>query len=108
MAKARTMRVGRRRGRGRGTIYVLTISLATLVSVAAVGALLAARVQLRTGNDASDWEEAGVLAFSAVEQGICAINTAAAAAPSSWRAAYISGRSAYTTTMGRGTLSWMV
>src|ERR1044072_1374281 len=104
MMKSRSKGVGRRRGRG--TIYVLTISLATLVSVAAVGALLAARVQLQTGTDASDWEEAAVLAFSAVEQGVCAINTAAASSPSTWRAAYTSGRTAYTTTMGRGTLSW--
>jgi hypothetical protein len=94
--------------RSRGTIYVLTIGLALLVAVATVGALTTARVRTRTISDASDWEDAGMLAFSAVEQAISALNTAATAAPGSWRSAYTSRQIAYQAALGRGSMSWEV
>src|SRR5437773_2595349 len=58
------------RGEGakrRGSVYLLVLGTAMLVTIVGVGALTVARVSARTMAASSDWEEAGVLAVSATE-----------------------------------------
>jgi hypothetical protein len=92
----------------RGTAYVLVLSIAVLVTVLGMGALTLTRVSAVSTAAGSDWEEAGDLAFSATEQGMAAINAAAAASPTGWRSAYTSRQTVATTPMGRGTMSWAI
>ncbi len=92
--------------RRRGTAYVLVMGIALIVTVLGVGSLLAARSYQRATTAAADWEEAGTLAFSATEQAVANLSARAAASPTGWRAAYTSGTSAFTASLGRGTVSW--
>ncbi len=90
----------------RGSAYVLVLGVALLVTVMGMGALTLTRVSAASTAAGNDWEEAGVLAFSATEQAVSAVNAAAAAAPSAWRANYTSRQTVATTALGRGTMSW--
>ena len=94
--------------RRRASAYVFVLGVALIVTVLGMGGLTLSRVTARTTSDANDWEAAGSLAFSATEQAMSYLNTAAAAAPSSWRSGYVSGQTAFTQTMGRGQFSWAI
>ena len=90
----------------RGTAYVLVMGIALIVTVLGVGSLMAARSYARATSAATDWEEAGTLAFSATEQAVAYLSAQAAAKPTGWRAAYVSGQTALVAPLGRGTFSW--
>ncbi len=90
----------------RGTIYTLMLGVAMLLTVVGVGAVLAARVSLRSATASDDWNEAGLTAYSACELALSQMNAAAAASPSAWRNGYTSGETAFSIPWGRGTLSW--
>src|SRR5690349_17468631 len=88
----------------RGGAYILVLGVALLVTVIGAGALLATRVSGKEARTYTDWEEAGTLAQSAVEQAIACLNQQIAANPGTWRNAYTSYTSgaaaAFTQTMG--------
>lgn len=92
----------------RASAYVFVLGVAMIVTVLGMGALTLSRVTARTTSDANDWEAAGSLAFSATEQAMSFLNTAAAAAPSTWRSGYVSGQTAFTQAIGRGQFSWAI
>ncbi len=96
----------RRPSSPRGTAYVLVIGIALLVTVLGVGSLMAARSYGRATAAATDWEEAGTLAFSATEQAVASLSTTVAAAPTTWRSGFVSGAAAFTANLGRGKISW--
>ena len=99
---------GRPPHRSRGTAYVLVLGIALMVTVLGVGSLLAARSQQRATTAATDWEEAGTLAFSATEQAVASLSAQAAASPTGWRAAFTSGATAFTAPLGRGAVRWVL
>jgi hypothetical protein len=79
-----------------------------IVTVLGLGALTLSRVTAKATVENNDWETAGTLAFSAVEQSMSVLNAAAAAAPSGWRSAYTSGQTAFTQTVSGGSFSWTI
>jgi Tfp pilus assembly protein PilX len=97
----------------RGGAYILVLGVALLITVIGIGALLTTRIAGREANNATDWEEAGVLAQAAVEQAMSYLNAKVTASPTGWRAAFTSyvagsGTYAFTQSAGRGTFSWAV
>src|SRR3954470_25059687 len=92
----------------RGSIYALVLGVAMLVTAVGIGALAVARVNGRAAAASDDWNEAGLLAFSACEQATAWLNAAAAAAPSTWRAGYTSGTAVAAAALGRGTYQWVL
>jgi len=82
------------------------MGITLIVTVLGLGALTLSRVSGKAVGEGNDWEAAGDLAFAATEHAISYINAAAAASPSTWRAAYTSRQTAFTQPMGRGTFSW--
>ncbi len=92
--------------RRRGSVYALVLGIAILVTVVGIGALSVTRLNARAATASDDWNEAGILAFSACEQALAKLNTVAAAAPYTWRASYTSGTPVAAVTMGRGTYQW--
>jgi hypothetical protein len=74
--------------------------------VIGVGALATSRVTARASAASTHWQEAGCLAFSAVEQAVAKINADAPLAPDTWRNAYASGQTGFTIPFGKGRMSW--
>src|SRR5436190_13629304 len=91
--------------RRRGMAYVLVLSITLLVTVLGLGALLSARISGRAAAAGDDWNEGGVLAFSATEHAISYINAAATTSPSGWRSAFTNNQVAFQQSMGRGTFN---
>jgi hypothetical protein len=110
----RTIRHGKSSIRHRrGGAYILVLGVALLITVIGLGALMTTRLAGREANNATDWEEAGVLAQAAVEQGMSYLNAKVTASPAGWRTAftsYVAGSNVYafTQSAGRGTFSWAV
>jgi hypothetical protein len=96
----------RRPLRRRGSIYAMVLGITMLITVIGVGALATSRVTARSAAAATDWQEAGCLAFSAVEHAIAKLNADAAASPDTWRNAYTSGKTGFTIPFGNGRMSW--
>ena len=94
--------------RRRASAYFFVIGITLIVTVLGMGALTLSRVTARATTDGNDWETAGTLAYSAVEHAISSLNPVAASSPTTWRANYTSGQTAFTQTVGRGTFSWVV
>jgi hypothetical protein len=92
----------------RGSIYTLVMGLAMLVTVVGAGLLAAARMTARAATNTNDWDEAGVLAYSAVQHAIASVNAAGAVSPTAWRSNYTSGKYAFSASLGRGTMSWVL
>ncbi len=92
--------------RRRGSAYVFVLGISLIVTVLGMGALTLSRVLAKTTGEGSDWEAAGVLAFSATEHAISYVNAAAAASPGTWRSGYVSRQTVVTHAMGRGSFSW--
>lgn len=101
-----------RASRRRATIFVVVIGISLLVTVMGMGALATARLSGTEVSNSTDWEEAGVLARTAVEHALSYLSAQAAANPTTWRSAYTSfvhgGSPAFSCAMGRGTFSWEV
>lgn len=96
----------RHRGRRTGSVYAMVLGVTMLITVIGVGALATARVTGRATSASVDWQEAGALAFSAVEHAVAKINADGALAPLAWRDAYQNAGTDFSTPMGRGTMSW--
>ena len=92
--------------RRRGSIYAMVLGITMLITVIGVGALATSRVTARAASAATDWQDAGCLAFSAVEHAIAKLNAEAPAAPDTWRNAYTSGQTGFSTALGGGRMSW--
>src|SRR5687768_2619126 len=99
-------RPARRPLRRRGSIYAMVLAITMLITVIGVGALATSRVTARAASASTHWQEAGCLAFSAVEHAIARLNAEATSAPATWRSAYTSGQTGYTTELGNGWMSW--
>jgi hypothetical protein len=88
------------------------LGVALLVTVIGMAALMTTRLAAREANSSTDWEEAGVLAQGAVEQGMAYLNAKVTASPAAWRSAftsYTTGNSyAFTQSAGRGSFAWAV
>jgi hypothetical protein len=84
------------------------MGLAMLVTVVGAGILAAARMTARAATNTNDWDEAGVLAYSAVQHAIASVNAAGAVSPTAWRSHYTSGKYAFLARLGRGTMSWVL
>lgn len=94
--------------RRRGSAYVFVMSVCLIVTVLGMGALGVSNVTARMVEEGNDWEIAGTLAFSATEHAASVLNAAAAASPTTWRAGYTSGQTAFTQTIGRAQVSWAI
>ncbi len=86
----------------------MVLGMSMLITVIGLGALATQRVTTRAANAATDWQESGVLAFSAVEHAVAKLGADAVAAPTTWRDAYSSGAVAFSTNFGRGTMKWVL
>ncbi len=82
------------------------MGLAMLVTVVGAGMLAATRMTARAATNTNDWDEAGVLAYSAVQQAVASINAAGTINPTTWRSNYSNGQYAFSAPLGRGTMSW--
>src|SRR5688572_5792426 len=96
----------RRPLRRRGSVYAMVLGITMLITVIGVGALATSRVTARAAAASTDWQEAGCLAFSAVEHAIAKLNADAVISPDTWRNPYVSGQTGFTCTLGGGTMSW--
>lgn len=94
--------------RRRGSIYAMVLGISMLITIIGIGALATSRVSTRQASVSLDWEEAGAMAASAVEQAIAKLNADATANPLTWRDAYTNGTVGYSATFGRGTLRWVL
>jgi hypothetical protein len=96
----------------RGSAYILVMGIALLLTVIGMGTLLTTRLAGRQSSNASDWQQAGLLAQSMVEQAISYLNAQIAANPTTWRnefTSYTTGSTpafSQTTSVGIGT--WVV
>jgi hypothetical protein len=106
------MRLRTLQTRRRASAYIVIIGIAMLVTVMGMGGLLSTRLAGAKASNSADWEEAGVLAQAAVEQGLSYLNAQVAANPTGWRSNFNSfvhgGTPAFSASMGRGTFSWEV
>lgn len=89
------------RAKRRGTVYVVVLGAALIVSLIGMTGLMVARLQFRRATQAQDWIEAGDLALSAIEWGIKQIN-----ANTNWRTTYTNNVEITPIAMGRGTMSY--
>lgn len=87
------------RGQRRGSIYLLTLGLGSILTIIGVGVIATSRAGMRSVSQAEDWAEAQSLTYSAVEHAIVEINS-----HSNWRNDFNG-----TTTqcsLGRGSFTW--
>ncbi len=74
------MTAGKQGGRGRrGSIYVLVLGAATIVTVIGLSALLAARIQHRAARGTSDLAQARLCAVSAIDMALYTIDRSSGA-----------------------------
>lgn len=99
-------RGARRPLRRRGSIYAMVLGITMLITVIGIAALATSRVTARAASESTHWQEAGSLAFSAVEQAVGQLNAEGALAPDTWRNGYTSGQTGFTTSIKDGRMSW--
>ncbi len=94
---------GRRHRGRRGSVYVLMLALAMIVTVAGLGTLLRLRVDHRLLALEQDWHHGGLLAQSAVDQALCTMSS-----DRWWREVYKDNESDFIPEMplGRGAIAW--
>jgi hypothetical protein len=96
----------------RGSAYILVLGVALLLTVIGMGTLLTTRLAGKQSGNAADWQQAGLIAQSMVEQAMSNLNAQIAANPATWRSAftsYTSGNTAaFTQTNSIGVGSWVV
>jgi hypothetical protein len=85
----------------RGSAYVLILMVASLVAVIGLSALNVERVRAHRVPAQNDWEEAGMLATSAVENALVTINAA-----TGWRSLFSNNTPSAPIALGRGTYQW--
>ncbi len=88
-----------RTNRRRGSIYLLVLGMAVILTVIGLGAVTVSRVQARSTGGSQDWSEAQSLAFSAVEHALAQIDET-----DGWRSAY--SQQTIGKSLGRGTFTW--
>lgn len=99
----------RPRHQRRGSAYLFVLGISMIVTVLGLGTLTLSRITTRTATEGNDWETAGTLAFSAIEQALSSLNAAAAASPTGWRSGYTSGQTVLTQAVSSGgTFSWTI
>lgn len=85
----------------RGTMYILVMGAAAIVSLIGMTGLMVTRLQFRQAVQSRDWQEAGNLALSAIELGVLKIN-----ATSTWRTDFTNNAEFTPISMGNGTMSY--
>ncbi len=100
-ARIRMNRHGSHRATRRGTMYILVMGAAAIVSLVGMTGLMVARLQYRQANQARDWQEAGDLALSAIEVGVLKIN-----ATPTWRSTFTNNAESTPVAMGDGTFTY--
>ena len=85
--------------RRRGSIYLLVLGMAVIITVIGLGAVTVSRIQARSTGGSQDWSEAQSLAFSAVEHALAQIDKTG-----NWRSAY--NAQTIQKSLGRGTFTW--
>ncbi len=96
-----TTRACRHAASRRGTMYILVMGAAAIVSLIGMTGLMVARLQYRQTIQARDWQEAGDLALSAIEVGVLKIN-----ATPTWRTTFTNNAESTPITMGDGTFTY--
>jgi hypothetical protein len=91
----------RRRNCRRGSIYMLVLAVATVLTTIGLAMVSVSRAGARSLNQSQDWSEAQLLASSGVEHAIATIN-----ADSNWRTDYAG--LTVTKSQGNGSFSWQV
>lgn len=94
--------------RPRGSVYAMVLGITMLITVIGIGALATSRVTSRGATISADWQEAGAIAFSAVEHAVSKLNAEGAASPAAWRAPYTSGAVAFEKRFNHGRLKWVL
>ena len=89
------------RFRRRGSIYLLVLAVATVLSMIGLAMISVSRAGARSLSQSQDWSEAQLLASSGVEHAIATIN-----ADTNWRTDY--SALIVTKSQGNGTFSWQV
>ena len=87
--------------RRRGSIYLLVLGMAVIITIIGLGALAVSRVQARSTSSSQDWSKAQSLAFSAVEHALVQIDRTA-----TWRSVY-NGQTIQNS-LGQGTFTWRI
>ncbi|MFB3892487.1 MAG: hypothetical protein ACE15C_10750 [Phycisphaerae bacterium] len=85
----------------RGSVYLLVLGTAVILTVIGLAAVAISRVSIRSAAGAEDWAEAQTLAFSGAEHAMAMINST-----TNWRAA-LSGQTV-SKALGRGTFTWQL
>lgn len=86
----------------------MVLGITMLITVIGIGALATTRVTTRATGTSADWQEAGSIAFSAVEHAIAKLNSEGEASPTTWRTPYTSGAVAFSSSYGRGRIKWVL
>jgi hypothetical protein len=84
-----------------GSIYIFVLLSAVLVTVIGLSAVAVERVKMQEGVASDDWNEAGILAASAIEHALANLNTTP-----TWRTLYVNNTPITAMAAGRGTFSW--
>jgi hypothetical protein len=104
--------ISKSRPHRRGSAYILVLGVALLITVIGMGTLLTTRLAGKQSGNASDWQQAGLIAQSMVEQAISYLNAQIAANPTTWRNAFTSyttgNAAAFAQTTSIGVGSWVV
>jgi len=101
-AQQRTLRQTNPGTRPRGFIYILVLSVALLLATIGFSALTVSRIHLRSSVGTNDWQEAGLLAQSAIEYAMATLDQTP-----SWRTTFQNNvpMPVVQKTLGRGTMS---
>ncbi|HYE03079.1 MAG TPA: polymer-forming cytoskeletal protein [Phycisphaerales bacterium] len=86
-----------------GSIYLLVLGGAVIVTLMGMAAVTSSRIATRTAARGRDWAQAGLLATSAVEIAVARINRDVA-----WRSAHATGVPVVIGPLGRGTLRYVL
>lgn len=83
----------------RGSVYVVTLGIAMILTVLGLAAITIGRINTRIAADSQDWREAQLLAYSAVGHALTQIENT-----SDWRTSL--GGTTVQKSFGRGTFEW--
>ncbi|MDD4889668.1 MAG: hypothetical protein PHU85_07030 [Phycisphaerae bacterium] len=89
----------RNTSRHRGSVYLLVLGLAVVLTLIGVATLTAGRVGMRAMTDSQDWVESQSLASAAAEHAMLQVSRDA-----NWRTTY--NNQTVTKSLGRGTFTW--
>jgi hypothetical protein len=98
-------RATQRRG---AALYLTVFGTATIIAVVTISALTTAHLRTKGTIAAENLAEAGILAMSAMEHGLAALQAATMDGDPTWRWNLVSGEKVYLPSFGKGAASWML